>query len=508
MFTFQSRRWRLESAMERGRRIQQRFGYDQPLTEKQIRTHMRPRPRRFWLGVAIVLLILSVLFGAPLLTLGALMIASLGIVPEIWYHFSLAGVRFHRSFSERKVGVGEEVILSYRVENRKFLPLPWLEIEDELPASLHLQRVHVFHSHKHDRVILLASMALWLYQRLTRRYRLRPAELGLWVLGPAYVRVGDPFGFLQNEMQIEQLDGKNSLLVYPLVVPITRFGLPSRNPFGDQRTQRRLVEDPSQIIGIRDYQPGDALRRVHWKATARVGTLQSKVYPPTTNYTLIILLNVNTRQRAHEGIESYALELGICAAASVAAWATEHNYAVGLFSNGLPKGGEGVALRSFADTQAFMRVPPSTHPDQLARVLESLARLQPLFGAAMEHVITREETRLPVGATVVYVGAAAAVPPRVVAKLERLRRRGHAVVMLLTGNQPVDVGSIRTLYIGGEEEWHAITQYAHAHGTSESGGIADTQRQRSGASVAWDDGDGADDHAPGDDRRQPAFTLG
>ncbi|HKD77081.1 MAG TPA: DUF58 domain-containing protein, partial [Ktedonobacterales bacterium] len=298
------------------------------------------------------------------------------------------------------------------------------------------------------------------------------------------------------------------LLVYPLVVPITRFGLPSRNPFGDHRTQRRLIEDPSQIIGIRDYQPDDALRRVHWKATARMGMLQSKVYPPTTNYTLIILLDVNTTKQSHEGIESNLLELGICAAASVAAWATQNNYAVGLFSNGLPTGGEGMDLRSFAEVQAFMRVPPSTHPDQLSHVLESLARLQPLFSAAMERVITREETRLPVGATIVYIGAAAAVQHRVVARLERLKRRGHAVVMLLTGDHPIGAGAIRTYSIGGEEEWHAITQYIDAHRASESGGTADTQWQRPGESGAGDDGSGAADRATGDDRRQPSFTLG
>ncbi|HKD77691.1 MAG TPA: hypothetical protein VKB76_19450, partial [Ktedonobacterales bacterium] len=129
MSLFQSSRWRREANQARRERIQRRLGYHKPLTEKEIRSYMRPRPRRFWLGAAAVLLILSYLFGAPLLILAALMIASLGMMPEIWLRFSLAGVRFHRSFSEHKVGAGEEVILNYRLENRKFLPLPWLEIE-------------------------------------------------------------------------------------------------------------------------------------------------------------------------------------------------------------------------------------------------------------------------------------------------------------------------------------------------------------------------------------------
>lgn len=487
----------------RRQHAQKRLGYDKPLTEKEIRAYMRPRGRRLWIPATVLLIFLSYLLQAPLLVLCALLVLALGIVPEIWFHISLHGVRFHRSFSESKARIGEEVTLSYRLENHKLVPVPWLEIEDELPDELEMQRVSTFPSYKEGRRIFLTTMALWLSQRVTRRYRLRPRARGVWKLGPAYLRAGDPFGFLQNEVQIEQLDGQNSLLVYPIVAPLASFGLPSRHPFGDRRATRQVIEDPSQIVGIRDYAPGDALRRVHWKATAKVGTLQSKIYPPTTTYSLVIFLDINTTLNPTAGIAPDLLELGIAAAASVANWATEQHYAVGIFSNGLPGGGDGRELSSIEDARAMMRVPPSTHPNQLPRILELLARLQPFFGAWMERVLTREATRLAVGATVVYITAAAALTTPIIAQLAQLKRHGHQVAVLLTGDAAIATGSLTTYRLGGEEEWHALSQY-RSTGTGANAGY---RSERDGQLTPGDGGESTH-HSADHRRRERAFTLG
>ena len=48
-------------------------------------------------------------------------------------------------------------------------------------------------------------------------------------------------------------------------------------PSGEQVTNRRIVEDPLRLAGVRDYRPGDSVRHIHWKSTARQGRLQTKV---------------------------------------------------------------------------------------------------------------------------------------------------------------------------------------------------------------------------------------
>src|SRR5581483_7993442 len=213
---------------------------------------------------------------------------------------------------------------------------------------------------------------------------------GVHTFGPTKLRSGDVFGFISQETEQEDYQ---FVLVYPLLVPLTRFGLPARHPFGDRRAPRRLLEDPSRVIGIRDYQYGDDLRRVHWKATARTLQLQSKVYEATTTYTLAIFLNLEFRPDTHYGVHPEWQELSITAAASVADWAIENSYAVGLYANTmmfLPD--EQISVADVREgklniheavaeqlRRRRIRLPISSNIEQRQRIMEALARVQGYF---------------------------------------------------------------------------------------------------------------------------------
>src|SRR5205814_6712043 len=128
--------------------------------------------------------------------------------------------------------------------------------------------------------------------------------------------------------------GRQTLRVYPKVVPIAALGLPSRFPLGEERSPNRLFSDPHRVAGIRPYVQGDSVRRVHWKATARTGTVQVKTYDPSATLRVMLFLNVDTMPMAWFGIRVDLLELAICATASVAAHLTHERYQVGLVANG------------------------------------------------------------------------------------------------------------------------------------------------------------------------------
>jgi uncharacterized protein (DUF58 family) len=300
------------------------------------------------------------------------------------------------------------------------------------------------------------------------------------------LRSGDVFGFLNRQ---ETLSNRQYLLVYPLVVSITRFGLPSRHPFGDNRAPRRLLEDPLRVIGVRDYMYGDDLRRVHWKATARMMQLQSKVYQATTTYTLVLFLNVISQLDAWYGIRPELQELAICATASVADWALDQGYAVGLYANTImymPELGMSISTSQtpssldesgelsptvapnadgkenehrveavVADQLKRRRIhlPPASNEEQRKRLLEVLARIQSYFGSSIEELIHIERTRLPAGATVVVVTSTVSDP--LLDTLSRLKQSGHAVTILYVGDSPLSttLGGVTVYHIGGEETW-------------------------------------------------------
>lgn len=435
------------------------------LSDEQLRT------RRPWYYVAFALIVASVVFQEPLIFIAGMLALALAVIPELWYRFCFAGVVYRRQLGERRVFFGETIPLRLSAENRKVLPLPWLEVEDEFPEALGLQGGKLAPHHKPRRVLLATALSLWWFQRVSRRYQVRCVARGVFTLGPVRLRSGDPFGLLTREQRFEELD---TLLVYPPILPVERFGLPSRHPFGEQAAQRRLLEDPLRVIGARDWLPGDDLRRVHWKATARAMTLQSKVYEPTTTWTLALFLNVNSFPNPALGVNPDLLELTMAAAASVAAWAVEQGYAVGLFSNGVqaltevdeppPAAGAASAKEGFG--AARVRLRPSSRREQLPRVLEALARLVPFWGSSMEELFLREQTRLPAGATVVLVSTAAAVTPVLIESLLQVRARGHAAALLVAGNEPVQASGLLVYRLGAEEVWHEIVAQATAQDIS------------------------------------------
>ncbi len=442
--------------------------------------------KKRWYYLCLAIILFGMLIRQPLLLVIGLLGVIVLAVTDIWAKFCLQDLHYRRNFSEQRVLFGEEIALSFSIENAKLLPLPWLEIEDSVPRQLIFKGRHLRISTARNMVILENLFSLRWYERVTRPYTVLCNARGVHMFGPTVLRSGDVFGFLNRQ---ETLSNRQYLLVYPLVVSITRFGLPSRHPFGDNRAPRRLLEDPSHVIGVRDYMYGDDLRRVHWKATARMMQLQSKVYQATTTYTLVLFLNIISQLDAWYGIRPELQELAICATASVADWALDQGYAVGLYANtimympelgmsnstsqtpssndesgefppALPPnpGGKvkGHRVEEVVADQLKRRrihLPPASNEEQRKRILEVLARIQSYFGSSIEELIQIERTRLPAGATVVVVTSTISDP--LLDTLSRVKQSGHAVTILHTGDSPLStkLGGITVHYIGGEETW-------------------------------------------------------
>ena len=426
--------------------------------------------KKQWYYLCIAIIIVGLLLRQPLLLVVGLLGALVLLATDTWAKYCLQDLHYQRQFSEQRVLFGEEITLSLSVENAKLLPLPWLEIEDSVPRTLTFTGRQLRVSTTSNMMVLESLFSLRWYERVTRPYTVLCNARGVHTFGPTVVRSGDVFGFLNRQ---ESLSNRQYLLVYPLVVPITRFGLPSRHPFGDNRAPRRLLEDPSRVIGVRDYMYGDDLRRIHWKATARMMQLQSKVYQPTTTYTLVLFLNVVSQLDAWYGIRPELQELAICATASVADWALNEGFAVGLYANTMmympemgmlpPTHQEGEekeqALEAVVADQLKRRrihLPPASNEEQRKRIMEVLARIQSYFGSSIEDLIQVERVRLPAGATVVVVTSTVSDP--LLDSLARVKQSGHAVTILYIGDAPLAarLAGVTVHHMGGEETWKEL----------------------------------------------------
>jgi uncharacterized protein (DUF58 family) len=233
---------------------------------------------------------------------------------------------------------------------------------------------------------------------------------------------------------------RTSLIVYPRLLPLADLGLPPRNPLGELRA-RQLLRDPLRTVGVRDYHPDDPLRDVHWSATARTGTLQTRVYESTTSREIAIFLDLDSFERYWQGIDDVQVERLISAAATLARAGLDEGFAVGLYVNGAP-----------AEFEHFVRLPPGRSPAQLERIMETLARLTPYSVTPMARMLSATAGDLPWGATLLLLSAIA--PEGTRAALLRQREHGRAVAWLYLGEDaPPSVPGVLVRHAPPRDDW-------------------------------------------------------
>ncbi len=396
-----------------------------------------------WLLIAAVLFIASLLLHQiPLLLISLLLFLIRGIT-RLWEHYCLSRLEYRRKLSTNRVFFGEEVQLEIEVANRKPLPLPWIEIADELPAEVTLLKGTTSPSHRTSRLLLTNFLSLGWYHKVKRRYPLRCLQRGIFAFGPTSIRSGDLFGFFRREMEIPQVD---YLTVYPMIVPLEKLGIPSKQPLGDIRTKRYIFQDPILTRGVRDYHFGDSLKQIHWKTTARLGKLQTKVFEPTTTIDMGIFLDVRTTKPPDWGTVIQLTELGIIAAASIADHAMSAGYRVGLYVN-QRRGPVGEPIR----------IPPSQHTDQMMHILEALAQIHTAMESQpMARFVAQESTNLPWGSTLVAITA---VPTdALLSALVNMKRAGRRVALVSVGGPELSIqkNGLPTYHIPDDVPWRDL----------------------------------------------------
>lgn len=400
---------------------------DESLPERMIARVLRERQEAmfsdvwFWLAGLFILLGL-LLKGEGLIALAACLLTVLPVA-WLWNHWSLQGLEYRRYLDRQRVFPGETVEITLEVINRKPLPLSWLRFQDEFPLSVAPVDAPLSPSASSETTgYLRTAFSIRWYERVRRSFSLHCRQRGYYYLGPVKAESGDLFTLFTSEEERLVMD---VLIVYPQIWPLKDLGISARAPFGEIRTQHSLIQDPTRTQGIRDYRPEDGFRHVHWKASARRGELQTRLYEPTTDMNLVVVLDVATMPKIWMGVRQDLLEQAVVVAASIANYATEQKWTMGLLSNGLPRSDQPI------------KVPPGRSPDQLARVLEALAAVTSFSTSSVAALLRAESPRIPLGATLVVVSAI--VTDELLVTLLQLKEAGRRVVLVsLDENPPPD----------------------------------------------------------------------
>ena len=316
------------------------------------------------------------------------------ILAGIWTWSSGQGVRVRMSRSRDRVQVGESIIERFEVINDSAIPKLWLEVEEtsDLPG----------HTAQFVTSLGRSSHRNWRVQTTCRRR-------GLYNLGPITVRSSDPFDIFHRELRFGHRRG---LIVYPRALELPRYSAPPANLPGEGRFRRRTHYVTPNASGIRDYEPGDSVNRIHWKSSLRTGSLKVKTFELDPASHLWVIVDLSSQDHIGTGDDA-TIETAVTLAASVVRLFINQNRSVGLMMFG----------------ERLDVIEPDRGSQHFGRILESLAVAQPIGTVPVASILYQQSRRWGRHTTVIVVTAS--TDPRWQGAIRSLTQRGVKAAVAL-----------------------------------------------------------------------------
>ncbi len=264
------------------------------------------------------------------------------LVGWLWARALARGLHFTREVRYGWAQVGDELEERFRISNSSAFPATWVEIDDySTMPDYHPSMATVVEAHGENEFTTRGLCS--------RR--------GLYTLGGTTLQSGDPLGIYT--VRLENL-GSQTLLVLPPVIPLPAIDVTPGGFLGEGRPRNHAPQQSVGAAGVREYQPGDALRLIHWPSTAKHDKTFVRLLDGTPSADWWVLLDLDINAQVGTGWDSTE-EHAVVLAASLTDHGLRLHKDVGLAVNGL---------------QAHWQAPRGT-PDQRWAILRALALARP-----------------------------------------------------------------------------------------------------------------------------------
>jgi len=297
-------------------------------------------------------------------------------------------VRYARAM---RGSVGDIFEEHFEIFNESRTPKLWLEVANEsnIPHSTG-SRVLTF-IRPHQKRIYIART--WLTGR------------GGFVLGPTTVSSGDPFGIFRVS---QKYPAQSSLVVLPMLFPIAEFATPPGLLPGGRAIRRKSMDITPHASGIREYIPGDPMKRIHWPTSIRRDQLMVKEFEQDPQSEVWLFLDTHRGvhfskqsddsappvddlfllRRRQIKLPASSLEYAVSITASLAQYFIGQRRAVGLVT---------------ASHNNYTVISAERSERQEAKILEQLAFLQAESSYTLPSLVTAQMGQLPQGSSAILV---------------------------------------------------------------------------------------------------------
>ncbi len=220
-----------------------------------------------------------------LLYLSALLIA----IAWLTSMFALRGVKVERSARSLRASVGDIFEEHFEISNTSRVPKLWLEVANEanIPHATG-SRVMTFLRAKQKRVYTART---WITNR------------GGFPLGPTTITSGDLFGIFRVS---KSYPATSSLMVLPMIFPVAEFLSPPGLLPGGKAIRRKSIDITLHATGVREYVPGDPMKRIHWPTSVRRNQLMVKEFEQDPQAEVWLFLDTHKNAHVAKPVEEYA----------------------------------------------------------------------------------------------------------------------------------------------------------------------------------------------------------
>ena len=186
-----------------------------------------------------------------------------------------------RSADPARASAGEAVAIHLAVTNRSVLRTGSLMLEDQLPQQLTGRARFVV-------------PGLGGHETRTVSYRMPGLPRGRYRAGPLRIRLTDPFRMIDVT---RSFIATTEFVVTPIVDALPSVEPPRSYDIGDNAGSHSVGTHGADDASTREYRTGDDLRKIHWRSSARTGTLMVRQEERPWQGQITLLLD--TRKTAH-----------------------------------------------------------------------------------------------------------------------------------------------------------------------------------------------------------------
>lgn len=197
----------------------------------------------------------------------------------ILFFYPLHTFQVSRSINQEQFSAGETLIAKITIHRKFPFPLFYLIVEDILPYKLNGNEFI-----DEPKKLLFPSFK----KTIEYEYELLNIPRGEHIFKTIRLKTGDLFSLTEKEVFFHV---ENYFLVYPSYVDLDYRKQTRDNDQGHIVSNKKLWQETTMTIGVRDYQHGDRFSSIDWKATARRGSMMTKEFEQMQSNDVIVTID-------------------------------------------------------------------------------------------------------------------------------------------------------------------------------------------------------------------------